>query len=161
GFVFASCDPVLHSCRQPHELWRDHLPHHRVRERSRRPLSRGACPNDSSRHDDVFGDFRLRGRSCAGARKGPHPRDDRAGLWGREIPGRALPAVWAILMPLIILVGVAGGIFTVTESAGVAVIYAAFVGMVVYRELHPRDLFRILVQTALDSALVMFIIAMA
>src|SRR5215207_8050444 len=79
----------------------------------------------------------------------------------REIPGRALPAVWAILMPLIILVGVTGGIFTVTESAGVAVIYAAFVGMVVYRELHPRDLFAILVQTALDSALVMFIIAMA
>jgi C4-dicarboxylate transporter DctM subunit len=62
---------------------------------------------------------------------------------------------------VIILVGVAGGIFTVTESAAVAVLYAAFVGLVVYRELRLRDLGPILVQTALDSALVMFIIALA
>jgi C4-dicarboxylate transporter DctM subunit len=79
----------------------------------------------------------------------------------REIPRRALPAVWAILMPLIILVGVTGGIFTVTESAAVAVLYAGFVGLVVYRDLKLRDIFPILIQTALDSALVMFIIAMA
>ncbi|PSC05353.1 C4-dicarboxylate ABC transporter permease [Alsobacter soli] len=79
----------------------------------------------------------------------------------RDLPRRALPAVWAILMPLIILVGVTGGIFTVTESAAVAVVYAAFVGLVVYRDLKLRDLFPILVQTALDSALVMFIIAVA
>jgi C4-dicarboxylate transporter DctM subunit len=79
----------------------------------------------------------------------------------REIPRRALPALWAMMMPVIILVGVAGGIFTVTESAAVAVLYAAFVGLVVYRELRLRDLGPILVQTALDSALVMFIIALA
>ncbi|HKH32632.1 MAG TPA: TRAP transporter large permease, partial [Beijerinckiaceae bacterium] len=79
----------------------------------------------------------------------------------REIPRRALPALWALMMPLIILVGVTGGIFTVTESAAVAVLYAAFIGLVVYRELRPRDLGAILVQTALDSALVMFIIALA
>ena len=79
----------------------------------------------------------------------------------REIPRRALPAVWAILMPVIILVGVTAGIVTVTESAAVAVLYAAFVGIVVYRELKLRDIFPILVQTALDSALVMFIIALA
>jgi tripartite ATP-independent transporter DctM subunit len=79
----------------------------------------------------------------------------------REIPGRALPAIWAILMPLIILVGVTGGIVTVTESAAVAVLYAAFVGVVLYRELTWKDIYPILVQTALDSALVMFIIAMA
>ena len=79
----------------------------------------------------------------------------------REIPRRALPAVWAILMPVIILVGVTAGIVTVTESAAVAVLYAVFVGVVVYRELKPRDIFPILVQTALDSALVMFIIALA
>jgi C4-dicarboxylate transporter DctM subunit len=79
----------------------------------------------------------------------------------REIPRRALPALWAMMMPVIILVGVAGGIFTVTESAAVAVLYAAFVGLVVYRELRLRDLGPIFVQTALDSALVMFIIALA
>ena len=79
----------------------------------------------------------------------------------REIPRRALPALWAMMMPVIILVGVTGGIFTVTESAAVAVLYAAFIGLVVYRELKLADLLPILVQTALDTALVMFIIALA
>jgi C4-dicarboxylate transporter DctM subunit len=79
----------------------------------------------------------------------------------RAIPRRAMPALWAIMMPVIILVGVTGGIFTVTESAAVAVLYAAFIGLVVYRELKIQDLVPILVQTALDSALVMFIIALA
>jgi tripartite ATP-independent transporter DctM subunit len=79
----------------------------------------------------------------------------------RAIPRRAMPALWAIMMPVIILVGVTGGIFTVTESAAVAVLYAAFIGLVVYRELKIQDLVSILVQTALDSALVMFIIALA
>jgi tripartite ATP-independent transporter DctM subunit len=79
----------------------------------------------------------------------------------REIPRRALPAVWAMLMPVIILVGVTGGIVTVTESAAVAVVYALLIGFLVYRELSLKDLFQILIQTALDSALVMFIIALA
>jgi tripartite ATP-independent transporter DctM subunit len=79
----------------------------------------------------------------------------------RELPRRAVPALWAMMMPVIILVGVTAGIFTVTESAAVAVLYAAFIGLVVYRELKPSDLVPILIQTALDSALVMFIIALA
>jgi C4-dicarboxylate transporter DctM subunit len=79
----------------------------------------------------------------------------------RELPRRAVPALWAMMMPVIILVGVTAGIFTVTESAAVAVLYAAFIGLVVYRELKPSDLGPILIQTALDSALVMFIIALA
>jgi TRAP-type transport system large permease protein len=79
----------------------------------------------------------------------------------REIPRRALPAMWAMLMPVIILVGVTGGIVTVTESAAVAVVYALVIGLLVYRELSVKDLFQILIQTALDSALVMFIIALA
>lgn len=79
----------------------------------------------------------------------------------RELPTRALPAIPAILTPVIILVGVTAGIVTVTESAAIAVLYALFVGIVVYRGLKLKDIFPILVQTALDSALVMIIIAMA
>jgi TRAP-type transport system large permease protein len=79
----------------------------------------------------------------------------------REIPGRALPAIPALLMPVIILVGVTGGVVTVTESATVAVLYALLVGMFVYRQLRIKDLWPILVQTALDTALVMFIIALS
>lgn len=78
-----------------------------------------------------------------------------------EIPKRFVPALPAILTPVIILVGVTAGIVTVTESAAVAVLYALFVGLVIYRGLKLRDIFPLLVQTALDSALVMFIIAMA
>ncbi|MEO6271227.1 MAG: TRAP transporter large permease [Lautropia sp.] len=79
----------------------------------------------------------------------------------RELPGRALRAFPAILTPVIILAGVTGGIVTVTESAAVAVLYALFVALVIYRGLRWKDIPKILVQTALDSALVMFIIALA
>jgi tripartite ATP-independent transporter DctM subunit len=79
----------------------------------------------------------------------------------REIPRQAIRAIPAILTPAIILVGVTAGIVTVTESAAVAVLYALFVGLVVYRELAWENIFPVLIQTALDSALVMFIIAMA
>jgi C4-dicarboxylate transporter DctM subunit len=50
--------------------------------------------------------------------------------------GRALvQAGWALLMPVIILGGIYGGIFTPTEASAVAVFYALVVGMVVYREI--------------------------
>lgn len=78
-----------------------------------------------------------------------------------EIPKRFVPALPAILTPVIILVGVTAGVVTVTESAAVAVLYALVVGLVIYRGLKLKDIFPLLVQTALDSALVMFIIAMA
>lgn len=79
----------------------------------------------------------------------------------RDIPRLTLPAIPALLMPVIILVGVTGGVVTVTESATVAVLYALLVGFFVYRQLRIRDLWPILVQTALDTALVMFIIALS
>jgi TRAP-type transport system large permease protein len=64
-------------------------------------------------------------------------------------------------MPVIILVGVVGGVVTVTESATIAVVYAGLVGFFVYRELELRNIWPILVQTALDTALVTFIIALS
>ncbi len=79
----------------------------------------------------------------------------------REIPRLIGPAMWALMMPVIILVGVTGGVVTVTESATLAVVYAALVGFFVYRELNWRTIFPILVQTALDTALVTFIIALS
>ncbi|WP_296575640.1 TRAP transporter large permease [Phreatobacter sp.] len=79
----------------------------------------------------------------------------------REIPRLIGPAMWALMMPVIILVGVTGGVVTVTESATIAVVYAAFVGFFIYRVLNWRTVWPILVQTALDTALVMFIIALS
>ena len=79
----------------------------------------------------------------------------------REIPRYIRNAAWGLMMPVIILSGVVGGIVTVTESATIAVLYAAFVGFFVYKELHLKQIWPILVQTAIDTALVMFIIALS
>jgi C4-dicarboxylate transporter, DctM subunit len=81
---------------------------------------------------------------------------------GRLSVGRAtIQAAWALLMPVIILGGIYGGIFTPTEAAAVAVFYALFVGMVVYGEIKPRNLFPILKKSVVSSAVIMFIIANA
>jgi tripartite ATP-independent transporter DctM subunit len=81
---------------------------------------------------------------------------------GRLSVGRAtIQAAWALLMPVIILGGIYGGVFTPTEAAAVAVFYALFVGMVVYGEIKPRNLFPILKKSVVSSAVIMFIIANA
>ncbi|AOY57386.1 MULTISPECIES: TRAP transporter large permease [Desulfococcus] len=70
-------------------------------------------------------------------------------------------AFLALGTPLIILGGILFGIFTATESAAVAVVYALFVGMVVYRNIRPRDLFTLFRDGSLTASIVMFIIAAA
>jgi C4-dicarboxylate transporter, DctM subunit len=81
---------------------------------------------------------------------------------GRLSVGRAtLQAGWALLMPVIILGGIYGGVFTPTEASAVAVAYALIVGMVVYREIGVRDLYTILKKSVVSSAVIMFIIANA
>ncbi len=81
---------------------------------------------------------------------------------GRLSFGKATwQAGWALLMPVIILGGIYGGIFTPTEASAVAVFYALIVGVVIYREIKPGDLFIILRKSVLSSAVIMFIIANA
>ena len=70
-------------------------------------------------------------------------------------------ALWAIMMPVIILGGIYGGIFTPTEAAGVAVVYGLFVGIVVYREIKLRQLWKIFVDSAVSSSIIMFIMGCA
>ena len=81
---------------------------------------------------------------------------------GRLSLGRAtLQAGWALLMPVIILGGIYGGVFTPTEASAVAVFYALIVGVVIYREIKVKDLYAILRKSAISSAVIMFIIANA
>ncbi len=81
---------------------------------------------------------------------------------GRMPFGRALwQAGWALLMPVIILGGIYGGVFTPTEASAVAVFYALVVGMLVYREIGFADLLAVLRKSAVSSAVIMFIIANA
>ena len=70
-------------------------------------------------------------------------------------------AFWALLMPVIILGGIYGGVFTPTEAAGVAVVYGLFVGLFVYREIRLRQLWRIFVEASVSSAVIMFIMGCA
>ena len=70
-------------------------------------------------------------------------------------------AAWALLMPVIILGGIYGGVFTPTEASAVAVLYALFVGLVVYREIGVKDLYTVLRKSVVSSAVIMFIIANA
>jgi tripartite ATP-independent transporter DctM subunit len=72
-----------------------------------------------------------------------------------------LDGLWALLLPVIILVGLRGGIFTATEAGVVAVVYALIVGIFVYRELKPKVLFKALIAGAKMSAVVMFLAATA
>lgn len=70
-------------------------------------------------------------------------------------------ALLALGAPIIILGGILSGVFTATESAAMAVIYALLVGMLVYRKISLRDLFPLFRDAAVISSIVMFIIAMA
>lgn len=68
-------------------------------------------------------------------------------------------AIWAILMPVIILGGIFSGKFTPSESAAVAVIYAAVISFVIYRDMTLKELGKILLGSARTSAVIMIIIA--
>ena len=81
---------------------------------------------------------------------------------GRLSVGKASwQAGWALLMPVIILGGIYGGVFTPTEASAVAVFYALIVGVFIYREIKLPDLYTILRKSVLSSAVIMFIIANA
>ena len=76
--------------------------------------------------------------------------------------GHALAdGIWALLVPVIILGGIYGGIFTPTEAAAVAVAYGFIVGILIYRDLKPKDLFRIFSNAALTTATIMIILGCA
>jgi tripartite ATP-independent transporter DctM subunit len=70
-------------------------------------------------------------------------------------------AALALMMPVIILGGIYGGIFTPTEASVVAVFYALVVGVGIYREIRIADLPRVLQKSVVSSAVIMFIIANA
>jgi C4-dicarboxylate transporter DctM subunit len=70
-------------------------------------------------------------------------------------------AILALGTPVIILGGILFGVFTATESAAVAVVYALFIGMFVYKKIKVKDLVRLFTDGAITSSVVMFIIATA
>ncbi len=70
-------------------------------------------------------------------------------------------AFWCYLLAITIIGGMKMGIFTPTEAAVVAVVYALVVGLFIYREIKPRDLYKIILAAAKTSSVVMFLVASA
>lgn len=68
-------------------------------------------------------------------------------------------AILALLMPVIILGGIYGGVFTPTEAAVVAVVYGLIVGLFIYREIKWKDLINIFTSSIVTTSVIMFIIA--
>ena len=79
----------------------------------------------------------------------------------REVVVALREATWALFLPVIILVGLRFGVFTPTEAAVVAAVYAFFVAAVIYRELKMRELYAIFVTAAKTTAIIMFLVAAA
>jgi tripartite ATP-independent transporter DctM subunit len=70
-------------------------------------------------------------------------------------------STWALVLPVIVIVGLKFGVFTPTEAAVVAAVYAMFVATVIYRELNLRQLYEAFVGAAKTTAVIMFLVAAA
>jgi TRAP-type transport system large permease protein len=70
-------------------------------------------------------------------------------------------STWAMLLPVIVVVGLKMGVFTPTEAAVVAAVYALLVSTLVYRELSLKQLHRVFVSAAKTTAVIMFLVAAA
>jgi C4-dicarboxylate transporter DctM subunit len=79
----------------------------------------------------------------------------------REIANSGRECFWGLMAPVIILGGIYGGIFTPTEAAAVAVVYAMTVSSLIYRELDTAEILQATVDSAVTTAQVMIIVAAA
>ncbi|CAM3502896.1 Sialic acid TRAP transporter permease protein SiaT [Vibrio aerogenes CECT 7868] len=69
--------------------------------------------------------------------------------------------IWALLLPVIIIGGIRFGIFTPTEAAVVAAVYAIFVSSVIYKEINLKNFYQILLTAGRSTAMVMFLVGCA
>jgi TRAP-type transport system large permease protein len=84
-------------------------------------------------------------------------------------PKRTLPervkatreALWALALPLVIIGGLKFGIFTPTEAAVIAAVYSLVVGLVVYREIQPAQVFGLFYRAAETTAIILFLVSAA
>jgi len=78
-----------------------------------------------------------------------------------ELARAFLASFWALLTPLIIVGGIVGGFFTPTEASAVAVLYTLVIGLFVYRSLTPRELPKVLYESARFAAITLFCVGTA
>lgn len=93
------------------------------------------------------------------SKKRNYPKQDKL---PRDVAIRQiLDAIWALMMPIILMGGILSGIFTATEASIVTVLYAIIIGVFVYRELNFTNIFRIFKESIITSASVILLVGMA
>ncbi|MGZ8274105.1 MAG: TRAP transporter large permease [Burkholderiaceae bacterium] len=105
----------------------------------------------------IIGGLGLMGMAYYFARRYDLPRE-AAFSWAR-VAKTARDAMWAFLLPIIILGGIFGGVVTATEGAALAVVAALFVGLVIYRELNLAELRKAVLEGGVQTAVVMLLVA--
>jgi C4-dicarboxylate transporter DctM subunit len=93
------------------------------------------------------------------ARTRGYPREPRASF--KEILVAGWEALPALLMPIIIMGGILGGVFTPTEAAGIVVLYSFLAGMFIKKQLKLAAVRRVLLATGLESAMVMLLLGLS
>lgn len=91
------------------------------------------------------------------ARKHKYPKEGTVSFDEKVL--RFKNAIWALLMPFIIIFGIRGGIFTATEGGAIISVYALAIGMFVYKEIKLKDLPEIFFKAAINTAAISSIIA--
>lgn len=94
-------------------------------------------------------------------RKNNYVMHEEKSITSREILWSIVEAIPALLMPVIILGGIYGGIFTPTEAGCVSVVYGLLVGFFVYKELKLSDIPEIFRSSALSASMILLIIGCA
>ncbi|WP_191016687.1 TRAP transporter large permease [Treponema zioleckii] len=94
-------------------------------------------------------------------RKFDAPAVDAPKLTLREIIDNLKESIWALLFPIILIVGIRFGVFTPSESGAFAVVYALAVGKFVYKKLNWKNFKEALITTVKDNGAIMLIIAMS
>ncbi|MDR2071246.1 MAG: TRAP transporter large permease [Treponema sp.] len=89
------------------------------------------------------------------------PRPDAPRLTIKELLANLKESIWALLFPVILIVGIRFGVFTPSESGAFAVIYAILIGKFVYKELNWKNFKEALITTLKDNGAIMLIIAMS
>ncbi len=82
----------------------------------------------------------------------------RGSMGWRELGSKLRVSIWALSMPLLLIVGAKGGLFTVTELGAVLVVYAIFVGWIIHREFQWRQFPGMLTDAALQTANIMLVV---
>ena len=85
----------------------------------------------------------------------------KAELSAKQVSATLRESIWALIVPIIILGGIYGGVFTPTEAAAVAVVYALFIGVFVYKDLSLSDLPKVFSESALTSGTILILVIMA